>query len=879
MRQNLPITQNEYRLAEGITLVSTTDLRGHIQTANPAFIEASGFTWSELKGQPHNILRHLDVPEAVFKDFWDTLRKGLPWSQIVKNRRKNGDHYWVEARATPIYQAGKVTGYLSVRTPATREQIAAAEQAYRLIDAGKLTLSGGRVVGSLDGLMRPWRRVSLAVSLTGFALVVLSLPGWLSLFNIDLHPAVFWLADAVLLAVMYGVLQHNAKRQARQSDVLLNIAGGNFRDEVEIFADAPLSQMNPRFKVDAAMRAMQVNLGNNLESTQRLLDEAARVQSALNTATANVMVADPHNNIVFMNEALYKMLKSREAQLREALPDFDAQNIIGQNVDIFHRHPEHQQKMIAALTQTHVAQIRVAGLTMRLTMAPVLASDGRRLGTVVEWLDMTQQLAIESQINTLIDSASKGNLNQSLTTQGLDGFYLLLGERINRLMQRLHEALSDVSRVAISLSEGDLTQQLEGEYEGDLRLLRDALNQSIVRLGDTVAEVMQASEHIKTATTEVAQGSLDLSQRTQEQAASLEQTAASMEQMTATVKQNTDAALEASDLAAQARAKAHDGGQVVHKAKEAMHEITQSSEKISAIILLIDAIAFQTNLLALNAAVEAARAGEHGRGFAVVAGEVRSLAQKSAEASREIKGLIESSTQSVSLGAQYVEQTVASLGEINEAIRKVNDIVSEIASASKEQATGIQQVNQAIMQMDSVTQQNAALVEQTSAAADSMQTQAEDLNEVMSFFEVQQEAVGQLKMTDKHRTRAVTYVDNPHARMLLQAKDAHENFFMRLQGMLTGAVALKELPDAHHCDFAQWLDHEGRSLIEELGCAEAIDQAHHRFHDKAEEVLKFLKAGQQAKADAAFVAVRGLSKELMALFDQAAAGSCGARPF
>jgi methyl-accepting chemotaxis protein len=254
------------------------------------------------------------------------------------------------------------------------------------------------------------------------------------------------------------------------------------------------------------------------------------------------------------------------------------------------------------------------------------------------------------------------------------------------------------------------------------------------QLMQTMTQVSESAAEVDRTARQLSQGSDDLSERTQEQAAALEETAASIEEMAATVKQNADNAKHANQIARNTRSQADQGGVAVHRAVGAMSEITTSSKRIEDIIGVIDEIAFQTNLLALNAAVEAARAGEQGRGFAVVAGEVRSLAQRSASAAREIKGLIGDSVGKVDVGSQLVDDSGKSLADIVTGVAKVTDIVAEIAAATSEQSTGIDQINHAIANMDTATQQNAALVEESAAAAKAMQQQAERLQELVSFF-------------------------------------------------------------------------------------------------------------------------------------------------
>ena len=296
------------------------------------------------------------------------------------------------------------------------------------------------------------------------------------------------------------------------------------------------------------------------------------------------------------------------------------------------------------------------------------------------------------------------------------------------------EPVKDAVRVVQTVASGDLTARIDAAGRDEMSQLLFALKDMTERLGDIVGRVRHGSDSIATASAQIAAGNTDLSQRTEEQAASLEETAASMEQLTATVKQNADNATQGNGLAANASQTAMRGGDVVGRVVETMREIAQSSEQVSQIISVIEGIAFQTNILALNAAVEAARAGEQGRGFAVVAGEVRTLAQRSANAAKEIKGLITASVERVSAGTALVDEAGRTMDEVVQATKRVSDLMGEISAASDEQRRGIEQVNVAVTQMDQVTQQNAALVEEASAAADAMADQSQTLREVVSFF-------------------------------------------------------------------------------------------------------------------------------------------------
>ncbi len=301
-----------------------------------------------------------------------------------------------------------------------------------------------------------------------------------------------------------------------------------------------------------------------------------------------------------------------------------------------------------------------------------------------------------------------------------------------RVLQPLKEAGNHFDRIA----GGDLTARVDVRNTNEIGQLFAALKRMQESLTRTVSSVRRGVDEINVGSHEIAAGNTDLSSRTEQQAASLEETAASMEELASTVKQNADNARQANQLAASASDVAERGGSAVSEVVSTMQEISASSRKISEIVSVIDGIAFQTNILALNAAVEAARAGEQGKGFAVVAGEVRSLAQRSAQAAKEIKGLIEDSVTKVGAGSQQVERAGATMQEIVASVKRVTDIMGEISAASEEQSSGIDQVNRAVSQMDEVTQQNAALVEQAAAAAGSLQEQAQRLSEAVAVFKI-----------------------------------------------------------------------------------------------------------------------------------------------
>jgi aerotaxis receptor len=513
MRTNLPVTQREYQFPSNETLLSTTDTESRIGYANAAFVRTSGYSDEELMGQPHNMVRHPDMPVEAFADMWRSLKAGQSWRALIKNRRKNGDHYWVCANAAPMRRNGTLTGYLSVRIKPTRQQIEAAEKLYARFKDGKasgLAFHRGLIVRT--GFMR-------------------------------------WTSALQLLPVAWRV------------------------------------------------RLPLLTLG-----------------------------------------------------------------------------------------------VAITGV---LTMATL---DGLTLGILVATVAVGLLLAdwfIEAQVTS---------------------------------------PLGQLMGAAQQVASGEAGPDLNFDRCDEIGMIARAVNQSGLNLQSLVADVFEQSSGVHSASMEIATATNDLASRTEQTASNLEQTAAAMEQQTASVKQNADTAQQANQVTLAAKLVATQGGQAMGEVVSTMAVISASSSKIADIISVIDGIAFQTNILALNAAVEAARAGEQGRGFAVVASEVRSLAGRSAAAAKEIKSLINDSVANVESGSRLVAEAGNTMMNVVSQVGQVNDLITEITAASKEQSIGISQVGQAVAQLDEMTQQNAAMVEQSSAAAISMGDQAQRLVAAVKVF-------------------------------------------------------------------------------------------------------------------------------------------------
>jgi methyl-accepting chemotaxis protein len=460
-----------------------------------------------------------------------------------------------------------------------------------------------------------------------------------------------------------------------------------------------------------------------LEAERAAAAENARIKQALDNASTGMMIADPDLHIVYVNKSLARTLKIAESDVRKDLPNFNADTLIGTNIDTFHKNPAHQRGMLKSLSSTFRTGIKVGGRSFRLTANPVLSTTGERLGSSMEWIDATAEVAVEEEVNQIVVAAAAGDLSRRLKLEDKEGFMKQLAQGINGLTLKCSEIFSDALRVAERMSQGDLTQTIDRDYQGDFARLKDALNDSILKLSTIISEVRQAGDRITNAAEQVSATSHSLSQATNEQAASVEETSASVEEMSASINQNTDNAKVTDQMATKASREAAEGGEAVRKTVEAMKQIAKK-------ITIIDDIAYQTNLLALNAAIEAARAGEHGKGFAVVAAEVRKLAERSQVAAQEIGEVASSSV-------ELAEQAGKLLGEMVPSIQKTSDLVQEIAAASTEQASGVSQINTAMTQLSQLTQQNASASEELAATAQDMSTQAQQLQDTMGFFTAQ----------------------------------------------------------------------------------------------------------------------------------------------
>jgi methyl-accepting chemotaxis protein len=355
----------------------------------------------------------------------------------------------------------------------------------------------------------------------------------------------------------------------------------------------------------------------------------------------------------------------------------------------------------------------------------------------------------DAAVGGIAKAAMAGDFSQRVPLEGKEGVIRNLAQAMNNMCDNIGKVMDDLVGMMGSLAEGDLTKRIEADYQGAFGTLKNSANATAAKLSETVAEITASAKEVSNAAAEISTSTTDLSQRTEEQAAGLEETSATLESISQTVRKNADNAQRANEFVSSMRKVADDSSTVVDTAVSAMAKIEESSHKIGDIIVVIDEIARQTNLLALNAAVEAARAGEAGRGFAVVAAEVRSLAQRSAQAAKDINGLISNSSSQVKNGVELVNRTGTALNAIVESIRQVSSIVAEIADTAGEQAESIDQVKLALRQLDEVTQQNSALVEENAATAKALDHQSADMSERVAVFKLKHDEVAEEQSSEE----------------------------------------------------------------------------------------------------------------------------------
>jgi len=719
----------ERHVEEGTTIVSKTDLNGTITYVNDAFVRIGGYSREELIGQPHSIMRHPDVPKAVFKDLWRTIQADKPWVQLVKNRCKDGEYYWVEANISPIRENGAVVGYLSVRRGISNAQKAAGMALYKKIESGKVSIKDG-FVQTLSSRLCLVNHVDPMLILVGM-IVMMSIAGTLDALGML---SIEWWIQLVIMVMFFSyalfVRSQLKKRINSFSNLLKAMAESDFSKQTDTKGSTWVSELAGEIK------KMQVQMGASYEDNRAQLNYNLRLTTALDNASTFVMVVNKENKIIFYNQALKQFFNKNASDFLSQYHDFDADALTDRSVLLFNESESTKDLFSNDSMEMVDKEFNLAGLVIRAVKTPVLNEHKECIGAVLEWTDLTQQRKVEKTLDNALNIAAKGHMDITIDTEGLDGFYLYSATNINNLLASLNNAIGDMVKILVNLANGDMRGRIEKPLGGTLDAMKGATNVSLDNLSSIMLQIKDVSNATLQSAKESSDAASDLSERTQMAAATLQEVNASMNIINDMQAENSDSLNTVAQLANNAMALNSNARVAMNDSIEAMQSIADTSGKIEDIIGLIDGIAFQTNLLALNAAVEAARAGEHGRGFAVVAGEVRNLAGKSADAAKDIKTLIQESGHKVREGSEKVQATHAVFNEVDEGVSQISTTLSEVVVSITEQQRNVSQIANAIETLDNNLQSNAALVEEASATALGLNDQADMLNHEVEKFKM-----------------------------------------------------------------------------------------------------------------------------------------------
>jgi methyl-accepting chemotaxis protein len=677
-------TTPEQNLADHDALIhDITTLMARVTKASDMDIDPDSFTDDLIIAATRNVAQaviafsnvnqhSMDVAVKAYLGGDDRTAIQIYLGEIQQNLEAISQQLAAQPDMQPVLLAaeGQLTGYRHM-----------AET--RILNAEKLNISAAEVYAAGTPVIRTLQALSDA----SYARMEIALTQRASTeaTRRDVTLAVAAIALVAALLISWIIATGLRRSLGRAVDVFQEIANGRYDNDI------PDGGADEAGQVLAGLRSMQGKLRQQIEAERAAAAENARIRQALDRVSTSVILADANQTIIYINEIGAAMFARTQSQISRTLPGFAAARLLGSSLDVLAAEPAQQHSLVQQITGSHQQEVKLGECTFRIVLSAVMGRDGQRIGTVMEWTERTLEVAVESQMQGMLQAVLAGDLTRRLPLEGKTGFFEVLTRSVNQLADNIAEIVATVK-----LAARDVYSGAEG----------------------------------------ISQGNVNLSQRTVQQAASLETTSASVERITSTVHQNAESAGRASVLATTASDQAENGGGVVAQAVRAMADINDASRRIADIIGVIDEIAFQTNLLALNAAVEAARAGEHGRGFAVVASEVRNLAGRSATAAREIKALIQDSVRKVNDGSELVTRSGETLEQIVASIKTVSGLVAEIAAASRDQSQGIEQINQSVLQMDEFTQTNGSLVAQAAAASQTMAQRAGELNAMMERYQL-----------------------------------------------------------------------------------------------------------------------------------------------
>lgn len=683
---------------------------GTILEANENFLNVMGYSLDEVQGKHHSMFIEPNYASSgKYKNFWESLNQGEPKVAEFKRLAKGRKEVWIQASYIPILDSdGKPIKVVKIASDITQLKLTSIDYAGK-IDA--VSRSEAMIEFSVDGSILDANENFL--SAMGYSLAEIK----------GQHHSLF--------------VDSQFKKSEEYKSFWAKLSQGSYeagefkrlgKGDKEVWIQA---SYNPILDDDGKVLKV-VKFATDVTKRKLESAESEGVITAIKKAQA-VIEFDLEGNVLDANDNFLVTMGYSMDEIKRKHH--------GMFVDSSYRESNEYRQFWTSLRngelQSGIYKRNCKDghdVWLKASYNPIFDSEGRPFKIVKFATDITEQQNAQEEVENLVGLAASGNLEHRIDSKNFRGSSAVFVAGVNKLMDTIVVPVKEVARAMQGLSEGNLDQFMEGDFEGEFLNLKNAVNSSLSDLKSLVGGIRESAIDITSASKDISQGNLDLSGRTEQQAASLEETAASMEELASTMKQNAENAREAEKLSKDAKEVAQSGGDVVTNAISAMNDINQASKKIADIIGVIDEIAFQTNLLALNAAVEAARAGEQGRGFAVVATEVRNLAQRSASAAKEIKVLINDSVEKVGEGSQLVNKSGEVLTEIVHSVAKVSDIISEITIASNEQSAGIDQVNSAITDMDSVTQQNAALVEEAAAASESMSDRAIEMQKQIEHF-------------------------------------------------------------------------------------------------------------------------------------------------
>ena len=515
----------------------------------------------------------------------------------------------------------------------------------------------------------------------------------------------------------FAVLAEEINRlvDAQNRDVL------QLSDLIGSYANQDFSASLPAQPGDKAAIKVQMDaVRDQMVEAVKAASSNLRIRIALDNVSLPVRIAADDGTILYMNTALHDVLRRDREAFARHMPGFDPDKMIGSSIGAFYADSQAALARLRNLNGTTQSQLELGGRMYALTTTAVLGAGGERLGTVGQWMDVTDQLAAEREVSAVVQAAGAGDFSQRLEAQGKTGFFAALTTGMNQLMDTSEQGLTDVSALLAAFAVGDLTKRIERDYEGLFGKVKDNANATADNLTRVLGDVRAAADNLTGMANQVSTTAQSLSQAASEQAASVEQTSSQIDVMSASISQNSDNAKVTDGMATKTSKEAIDGGSAVSQTVTAM-------KQIAAKIGIVDDIAYQTNLLALNAAIEAARAGEHGKGFAVVAAEVRKLAERSQEAAKEIGELATNSVTTAERAGKLLDEIVPS-------IQKTSELVQDIAAASSEQSESVVQIGGAMGQLSKATQQNASASEELAATSEELSGQAEQLQQSVAFF-------------------------------------------------------------------------------------------------------------------------------------------------